>query len=137
MPDKKPAKEGHVVDKVFSTIGEKTGVNKKKVDDWRAKWLAMPKNRTKYESIKNAPDVVGEEVFAMTNDIIDFCQGEHGGQSHVFNKLKDGMGGFLKNPAGYLKDKAEEGKKKAMEAKKMAEKKAAEAKKAATKKTKK
>lgn len=72
-------------------------------------------------------------MFAMTNDIIDFCQGEHGGQSHVFGKLKGEASGFLKNPAAYLKQKAEEGKKKVAEVKKMAEKKAAEAKKAAKK----
>jgi len=106
------------VNKVFTKIGEKTGVNQKKVDEWQAKWLAVPKNRTKYENLKNAPAVVGEEFFAITNDIIDFVQGEHGSQSHIFSKLRE---------------KAGQIKKKAMEVKAAAEKKAAEVKKAAGK----
>lgn len=134
MPKKENPTKNHPVEKIFSKIGEKTGVDKKRVDEWQKKWLAVPKNRTKYENLKDAPMVMGEEIFAMTNDIINFAQGEHGGESHLFKTLKEKGGNFLKNPAKYLKEKAEQGKKKVMEAKTMAEKKAGEAKKMAEKK---
>lgn len=89
-PTGKTAKKGaHAVDKIFSKIGEKTGVNKKDVDAWQKKWLAISKNRTKYESVKDVPMVMGEEIFAIGNDIIEFCQGEHGGDSHIFGKIKE------------------------------------------------
>ncbi len=131
MPKKENPKNNHPVEKIFNKIGEKTGVDKKKVDDWQKKWLAVPKNRTKYEGLKDAPMVMGEEIFAMTNDIIEFAQGEHGEESHIFQKLKKEGSNFFKDPASYLKERAEQGKEKAMEAKKLAEKKAGEAKKAA------
>lgn len=105
---------------VFFKIGEKTGMSNKRVDEWQNKWLAVPKNRTKYESLKDAPKVAGEEIFAMFNDIVDFVQREEGGQSHVFKKIKDEGGEFIKNPAVYTQKRAEEGKKKAAKAKKMA-----------------
>ncbi len=126
MTKKENKKNDHPVEKIFSKIGEKTGINKKKVDKWQSKWLAVPKNRTKYESLKDAPTVMGEEMFAITNDIVDFCKGEHGEQSHVFKAIKEEAGGFFKNPAAFLQQKAEEGKKKMMEIKKMAEKQAKE-----------
>lgn len=95
----------HAVTGMFSKLGKKTGANKKKVTEWQGKWLAMPKNRKKYESLKDAPDVMGEEMFAMMNDIIDFTKGEHKGQSHVFKKLKEESSALAKNPkAGYSSD---------------------------------
>lgn len=102
----------HSINSLFAKIGEKTGVDKKKVDAWRSKWLAVPKNRTKYESLKDAPSVVGEEMFAMTNDIIDFIQGEHGGKSHVFGKLKEETGELIKSSTAAIKKGVITGKKK-------------------------
>jgi hypothetical protein len=110
-------KAGHIVDKVFSKIGEKTGVDKKRVNEWQKKWLAVPKNRTKYESLKDAPMVMGEEIFAMSNDIIEFCQGEHSGESHVFGKIKAEAGEIKKDPGGYFKHVFEATKERAMKAK--------------------
>jgi len=111
---------------VFATIKAKVPIDSKKVDDWQKKWLALPEHRTKYGHLKDVPDVVGEELFAMANDIIDFCQRQPGGQSHVFKSIKENFGSFLKHPAEFLRKKAEEDKKKAMEAKEMAVKKAEE-----------
>ncbi|MBN2096541.1 hypothetical protein JW752_04055 [Candidatus Peregrinibacteria bacterium] len=118
---------------IFTKIKIKTGIDNKKVDAWQEKWLAVPKNRTKYEHLKDVPAVMGEELFAMTNDIINFIQREEGGQSHIFKKLKEEGGAFLHHPIEYLQKKGEAAKKKAGEAKAMAQKKAGEAKKAAEK----
>ena len=74
---------------VFAKIKAKVPVDNKKVDAWQKAWLAMPKNRKKYEHLKDAPQVAGEELIAMTNDIVDFVQREGGGNSHVFNKIKE------------------------------------------------
>jgi len=120
-------------DDIFGKIKAKTGIDNKKVDAWQEKWLAVPKNRTKYEHLKDAPMVMGEELFAMTNDIIDFVQREEGGQSRVFKKLKEEGADFLHHPIEYLQKKGEAAKKKAVDAKKMAEKKAGAAKKIAVK----
>lgn len=113
---------GKAISGVFDKIGKHTGATNKKVDEWQKKWLAMPKNRTKVEGLKDAPKAAGEEVFAMANDIINFVQREEGGQSHVFKKLKEEGGDLIKNPKGYVKQKVEAGKKKAAEAKKAADK---------------
>lgn len=118
---------------VFGKIKAKTGIDAKKVDAWQAKWIALPENRKKYEHLTDVPEVLGEEIFAMTNDIVDFCQGQEGGKSHVFNSIKENVGGFLKHPVAFLKQKGEEGKKKALEAKAMAGKAAGKAKDAAAK----
>ena len=120
---------------VFGKIKAKTGIDAKKVDAWQAKWIALPENRKKYEHLTDVPEVLGEEIFAMTNDIVDFCQGQEGGKSNVFKSIKENVGGFLKHPVAFLKQKGEEGKKKALEAKNMAAKKAGEAKKATGKGT--
>ena len=104
-------------DKIFAKIGDKTGIDKKKVDEWQKKWLLVPETRTKYKHLENLPDVMGEELFAMTNDIIDFVQKEEGGKSIVFKKMKDSFKDFMSNPFAYLRKKAEESKKKMMEAK--------------------
>ncbi len=118
---------------IFGKLKAKTGIDNKKVDDWQKKWLATPEHRTKYEHLKDTPKVVGEELFAMTNDIINFVQREEGGQSNVFKKMKEEGAAFFHHPIEYLQKKGEAAKKKAVEAKAMAEKKAGEAKKAATK----
>lgn len=107
-----------MVGDMFNKVGEKTGMSNKKVDAFQKKYLDVPKNRTKYEGLKDAPKVAGEEMFAMFNDIIDFAQREGGGQSHVFKKMKDEGGEFIKNPAVYAQKKAEKGKKKTANAKK-------------------
>lgn len=71
------AKQGaeRVTKAAGSIFGKLMGhLDQKKVDDWQKKWLAVPENRKKYETIKDAPEVVGEELLEMTNDIIDFVQ---------------------------------------------------------------
>jgi hypothetical protein len=83
----------------------KAHFDKKKVDEWQKKWLAMPKNRKKYEKITDAPEVVGEEAVAIVNDIVDFAQGEEGGQSHLFTKVKGTLGGVFGKAKG-MADKA-------------------------------
>ena len=82
----------------------------KKVDDWQKKWLAVPANRKKYEKLSDAPEVAGSEMKAMANDIIDFVQGEEGGKSEVFRKLKSSTGAFFKHPISFLQEKAAKGK---------------------------
>ena len=68
---------------------------KDKVDAWQKKWLEVPANRKKYEKLSDAPEVVGEELTAIVNDIIDFAQGEETGKSGLFKKLKGVIGGAL------------------------------------------
>lgn len=102
---------------IFGKIKTKTGIDNKKVDAWQDKWLAVPKNRTKYEHLKDAPAVMGEELFAMTNDIINFVQREEGGQSHVFKKMKKEGAAFFHNPIEYLQKKGETAKKAATKTK--------------------
>lgn len=96
-------------DEAFAKL--KTYFEVEKVDAWQAKWLAVPANRKKYEKLADAPEVMAEEILALTNDIIDFAQGEEGGKSEVFRRLKMGMGGFFKNPIGFLQEKIAQGKK--------------------------
>ncbi len=131
------AKQG--ADKAKKAAGEVFGKLKKqfdakKVDAWQEKWLAVPANRKKYEKISDAPEVAGEELMAMANDIINFAQGEEGGNSHLFKKVKTGLGGFFKNPAKFMQDQAAKGKKMANKAKDTASKAAKSTKKAAKKK---
>jgi len=94
---------------IFSKIQAKTGIDNKKIDAWQKSWLAMPKNRKKYEHLKDAPQVAGEELIAMSNDIIDFVQGEEAGQSHVLNKLKAEWSSFFRHPGGYVMAKYKKG----------------------------
>lgn len=111
MADKKPTQDPKkAVNEMFAKVGKSTGASSKKVDEWQAKWLAMPKNRAKYESIKDAPDVVSEELFAMFNDVIDFVQNQEGGQSHVFSKLKEEGKELAKDPKGFFKGIFDKGK---------------------------
>ena len=95
---------------IFAKIQTKTGINNKKVDEWQKKWLAIPENRTKYEHLKDVPVVMGEELFAMFNDIIDFVQREEGGKSNVFKRLKKEGSSFLHHPLDFLKQKYQTGK---------------------------
>lgn len=85
-----------VADETFGKL--KKHFDKKKVDDWQKKWLAVPANRKKYKKLQDAPEVVGEELSAMVNDIIDFAQGEEAGKSGVFKKVK-GLFGKAKDRA--------------------------------------
>lgn len=95
------------VDAVFAHIKEKTKIDPKKVDAWQKEWLSVPANRKKYEKITDTPEVVGQELVAMTNDIIDFVQGQEGGKSHFFAKMKGFGQSFSKNPMKFLQEKAE------------------------------
>ena len=120
---------------IFAKIKAKApSIDNKKVDAWQKAWLAMPENRKKYEHLQDAPKVVGEELIAMTNDIVDFVQREGGGNSHLFQKIKDGIKKFDFHK---LLDKAKASigqiKGKAMDAKNMAIEKAKDAKSVADK----
>lgn len=97
-----PKNSGQAIDHIFSTIGQKSGVDKKRVDEWQTKWLAIPKNRTKYTGLKDAPLIMGEEIFAMANDIIDFVQHEEGGQSGVLKRMKEEGATFLHQSMGLI-----------------------------------
>lgn len=92
-------------------IQAKTGMDDKKVNEWQKKWLAMPATRKKYEKLADAPEVVGEELFAMTNDIVDFMQGEKTGQSNLFKKINEKGNKLFKNlfPAKEPKPNQSEG----------------------------
>ena len=102
---------GNAAGDVFAKIKAKTGISQEKVDTWQESWLAMPKTRKKYAHLQDAPQVVGEEMIAMSNDIIDFVQGEHTGQSHVFKNMKAEFSAMFKDPLGFFKAKLEKGKK--------------------------
>lgn len=80
-------------DETFGKL--KKHFDKKKVDDWQKKWLEVPANRKKYAKLQDAPEVVGEELTAIVNDIIDFAQGEETGKSSLFKKLKGVIGGAV------------------------------------------
>ncbi|MBU0577208.1 hypothetical protein KJ742_05480 [Patescibacteria group bacterium] len=95
--------------KIFSKIQAKTGIDNKKVDAWQKSWLGMPENRKKYEHLKDAPQVAGEELVAMSNDIIDFIQGEETGQSHIFKQLKAEWSSFFQHPGSYVMSKYKKG----------------------------
>jgi len=85
-----------------------------KVDAWQKRWLEVPDNRKKYAKLADAPEVVGEELTALANDIIDFAQGEETGKSHLFAKLRGAVG----KVAGRTKKGMEEAKKRAEKKKK-------------------
>jgi len=90
------AKATQAVDHFFDKL--KAHFEPKKVDEWQKSWLAMPANRKKYEKLADAPEVVGEELIGVTNDIIDFIQGQETGQSNLLKKLKGKFQAFLKHP---------------------------------------
>lgn len=87
-----------------------------KVNAFQEKWLAVPANRKKYKKITDAPQVAAEEILAMTNDLIDYIQGEKVGQSTFLQKIKKGVSGFFKNPAQYVQQKGAQGAEKVNEA---------------------
>jgi uncharacterized protein YjbJ (UPF0337 family) len=95
---------------LFAKIKAKTGASSKKVDEWQKTWLAMPKTRKKYEHLIDAPEIVGEEMLGMTNDIIQFIQREEGGDSIIFKKIKGEWGEVTHHPVDYFKGKWEKGK---------------------------
>ena len=72
----------------------------KKVDTWQETWLQVPSNRKKYEKLADAPEVVGEEMTAIVSDIIDFAQGQEGGKSHLFDKVRSGFKGVAGKAKG-------------------------------------
>jgi len=106
---------------IFGKIKAKTGLSNEKVDKWQKSWLSMPETRKKYEHLKDTPQVVGEELVGMSNDIIDFIQGEETGQSHVFKKLKAEFGAMFHDPLAFFKSKLAKGKEAAMTAKSKAQ----------------
>ena len=95
---------------IFEKVRSKTGISQKKIDAWQTDWLAMPKTRKKYKHLKDAPQIVGEEALAMTNDIMNFIQGKEGGNSNIFKEVKSEMGEFTHAPKHYLKDKYNKGR---------------------------
>lgn len=96
-------KIAQAADQIFSKLKE--NFDTQKVDEWQKKWLAIPENRKKYQTISDAPEVIGEELLAISNDIIDFIQGEEGGKSTVLKKLKVGAGAFLKDSFSFIQKK--------------------------------
>ncbi len=111
-----------VADETFGKL--KKHFDKKKVDNWQKKWLEVPANRKKYEKLQDTPEVVGEELTAMVNDIIDFAQGEETGKSGLFKKVK----GLFGKAASTVKGGVAEAKKGADIAAKQAKKTASKAK---------
>jgi hypothetical protein len=95
---------------LFAKIKEKTGASSKKVEQWQQTWLAMPKTRKKYEHLTDAPEIVGEELLGITNDIINFIQGQEGGDSAIFKKIKGEVHEMTHHPINYFKGKWEKGK---------------------------
>lgn len=95
---------------IFAKIKAKTGIDSKKIDEFQKSWLAVPENRKKYEHIADVPEVAVEEILAMTNDIIDYCQGQDASQSHVLKNLKEKGAKFLHGPIETLKQTFTKGK---------------------------
>jgi hypothetical protein len=93
QPTKPKLTEDQVVKKakeIFKMIKEKAPIASEKVEVFQKNWLAMPSTRKKYERWIDAPQMAIEEALGMTNDIIDYVQGQDTtGQSHVFKALKD------------------------------------------------
>ncbi len=95
---------------LFAKIKAKTGASSKKVEEWQKTWLAMPKTRKKYGHLVDAPEIVGEEMLGMTNDIIQFIQKEEGGNSVIFKKIKGEWSEMTRHPVDFFKGKWEKGK---------------------------
>jgi hypothetical protein len=95
---------------LFAKIKEKTGASSKKVEEWQGSWLAMPKTRKKYEHLTDAPEIVGEELLGITNDIIQFIQRQEGGDSVIFKKIKGEFSEMTHHPVDYFKGKWKKGK---------------------------
>ena len=107
---KKPDQVAKTVSDIFAKIQAKTKVDNKKVDEWQKKWLAMPEKRTKYKHLEDVPQIAGEELFAMCNDVIDFIQKQEGGKSTALKKLKEKGGVFFKQSLDFLKQQYKKGK---------------------------
>jgi len=118
---------------IFGKIKEKTGASSKKVDEWQKGFLAMPKTRKKYEHLVDAPEIVGEELLGITNDVIQFIQRQEGGNSLIFKKIKGEVGEMVHHPVKYFQEKFKKGKETAMAVKAKAEEGAAKAKETAGK----
>lgn len=110
QPEKKPDAVERAAGGIFAKIQKKTGLDDKKIDEFQKKWLAIPENRTKYKDISTLPDVMGEELFAMFNDIIDFTQKQEGGKSHIFSVMKAEAAEIRKDPKKFAKQVFEQGK---------------------------
>jgi len=95
---------------LFAKIKAKTGASSKKVDEWQKTWLAMPATRKKYDHLTDVPEIVGEELLGVTNDIINFIQREEGGDSVIFKKIKGEWGEVTHHPVDYFKGKWGKGK---------------------------
>lgn len=108
---------GKTASDLFAKIKEKTGASSKKVDEWQKTWLAMPSTRKKYEHLTDAPEIVGEELLAVTNDVIQFIQKQEGGDSIIFKKIKGEFGEITHHPIQYFQKKFQKGKEAAMAAK--------------------
>ena len=94
---------------VFDKLRQKANFDNKKIDKWQKDWLSLPENRKKYEHLKDAPQVMGEELVAISNDIIDFVQGQESGKSALFNKLSGFRKEVAKDPVGFLKGAGKKG----------------------------
>jgi hypothetical protein len=94
----------------FAKVQEKTGLDDKKIDTFQEKWLSIPGNRTKYRRWWDAPAIMGEEMYAMFDDIIEFVQDQEGGKSHVFASLHKEAKEVLRDPEGYFRGLATKGK---------------------------
>lgn len=95
---------------LFAKIKAKTGASSKKVDKWQKSWLAMPETRKKYQHLTDVPEIVGEELLGITNDVINFIQREEGGDSAIFKKIKGEFSEMTHHPVSYFKGKWEKGK---------------------------
>ena len=130
----KPSKVMEKSKGVFEGLKEK--FEPVKVDEFQKRWLALPENRKKYQKITDAPQVAAEELLAITNDLIDYLQGEETGKSGFIKGLKSTVGKFFKNPAKFVQEKVDQGKEAAIDLKNSAENKAKEIAKNAENKTK-
>ncbi len=102
-----PAGLHQAVHGIFEKIQKKTGLNNDKIDQFQKEWMALPANRKKYEHLTDAPVVAIEEGVAIANDILDYLEGQGGGQSLVFKALKAEAHELAKHPVDYLKGKFE------------------------------
>lgn len=95
---------------IFEKIQAKTGLSNEKIEKFQKDWLAMPKTRTKYEHLQDAPMVALEEGLAMANDIVDFIQKQPGGESVVFKKMKEEIGELTHDPKHFFLEKFQKAK---------------------------
>ena len=106
---------------LFAQIKDKTGASSKKVDEWQKTWLAMPETRKKYKNLIDVPEIVGEELLGITNDVIQFIQRQEGGDSIIFKKIKGEFSEMTHHPLQYFQKKFQKSKEAAMTAKSKAQ----------------